>query len=389
MEIKWKTGNESDPLFQLYKCLFENKYHFRIRADRYHREFVISNLESSAKGKYSALDTPVWVGIKLTNYCNLKCRHCWTVNHGFVPELSNIKNMLDKLYRSHIKFVGFSGGELFTRPDILEILEYSKKRGLIVELFTNATLIDDEMIESLKTILDRKTDVIQISLDGISESALKYQRGIQGPDKIIHVINRLVAEGFCVRVSYVVTSANVSDLVPTFIEMDRSGVAGFSVSAVYPIFKGIAEHKKLDMMRYYQELYKIINIPHQMELKYFLQIDFFERVSHYIESLVMEDRTQADFDSGFVSWFIDANGSVYPEFHLEYDELCGGNIYSDDIKDIADRFKKMPILANGRSLEQTTCRNCKFKSLCLNHSYDQAYAKYKMFNKKNPFCRIP
>ena len=36
----------------------------------------------------------------------------------------------------------------------------------------------------------------------------------------------------------------------------------------------------------------------------------------------------------------------------------------------------------------TECKNCLFKQLCLNHSYEQAYEKYGSFNWKNPYCKI-
>lgn len=386
MNVEWKNQNEDD--FEIYRCLFENKYRPKIRADRFDREFVIKNMKLASKGNFTNLDSPVWVGVKLTNYCNLKCKHCWTVNHGYVPSIDNIKVMLDKLYTAHIKFVGLSGGELFTRQDILEILEYAKSKKMILELFSNATLITDEIIDKLDEILDKRVDVIQISLDGISEKSLLYQRGISDPVSIISVIEKLIKKGFMVRISYVVTSANVYDLMPTFALMDELGAKGFSVSAVYPKLKGIHEFEKLHMVEYYRELYKCVSMPYKLELEYFLQIDFFEHISYFIEKIDIASQTHMDFTSGFLSWFIDANGDVYPEFHMQYKELLGGNIYQDSIEDIRKTFADNKKLGNGRSLEQTECLHCPFKLLCLNHSYEQAYEKYKDFNKKNPYCKL-
>ena len=41
----------------------------------------------------------------------------------------------------------FTGGEIFTRLDFLEIYIYAKKKGFIVELLTNGTLIETKAIE--------------------------------------------------------------------------------------------------------------------------------------------------------------------------------------------------------------------------------------------------
>lgn len=386
MNIVWK--NTSDPDFELYRCIFETKYLFKFRSDRFQREFVLRNIESAVHGRYSNISAPIWVGVKLTNRCNLSCKHCWTENKNYSPSLDEIKLMLDKLYHAHVKFIGFSGGELFIRKDILEILKYAKSKNFIIELFTNGTLITSTLLDSLERILDKKVDVIQISLDGISEYSIKEQRGLSSANRILWSIEEFIKRGYIVRISYVVTNTNIEDVVPTFCEIDKMGASGFSVSAVYPILKGVEEHKKLDMTQYYRKLYEIINIPHKTELQFFLQIDFFERVSHYIEDLSVETDHNGFLECGFASWFIDANGNVYPEFQLCYEELMGGNIYHDSISSIVQKFSSIKLLSNGRSLQNTDCAKCIFEPLCLRHSYDQAFEKYRQFNYKNPYCKM-
>jgi len=41
----------------------------------------------------------------------------------------------------------FTGGEPLLRPDFLEIYTYAKKKGLLVTIFTNGTLIDDNLAD--------------------------------------------------------------------------------------------------------------------------------------------------------------------------------------------------------------------------------------------------
>ncbi len=113
MEVEWKNTNSEKE--KIYRKIFENKYRFKLREDRYEREFVIRNLESASEGKYSIIENPVWVGVKLTNRCNLQCKHCWAIAKDYAPTLEEIKIMIDKLYKAHVKFIGFSGGELFSR----------------------------------------------------------------------------------------------------------------------------------------------------------------------------------------------------------------------------------------------------------------------------------
>jgi MoaA/NifB/PqqE/SkfB family radical SAM enzyme len=88
-------------------------------------------------------------GIELTPFCNLRCVHCYLQDQEKHKLLSTqeIKLIIDKLFDAGVLFLYFTGGEIFTRLDFLEIYIYAKKKGFIVELLTNGTLIETKAIE--------------------------------------------------------------------------------------------------------------------------------------------------------------------------------------------------------------------------------------------------
>jgi len=143
-------------------------------------ELSLSNLKDkylralgAYDGEYAYLG-PHHVQIDLTNRCNNSCLACWCNSPLFkTPRMSEkeknehlplgmVKGLIDELAAMGTKEIGYSGsGEPFMHPDIMEILEYTKKKGLFCLVNTNFTLLDRP---KLKRIADMGLDSITISL---------------------------------------------------------------------------------------------------------------------------------------------------------------------------------------------------------------------------------
>jgi radical SAM protein with 4Fe4S-binding SPASM domain len=385
--VKWKE-NIRDAVNIKYKHIFENSFSYHIRKDREARDLVVNTINRFYKDNIFCIQAPIWVGYKITNKCNLNCIHCWANNSNYQPSKEEIFTAIDKLINLQIYFIGLSGGELFIREDIFEVLAYIKSRGMYVELFTNAILLDEEKINVLESILDKRFDIIQVSLDGSNKEVFEKQRKTIFFDRVINNIKVLKQKGFKVRISYVATHENVYDIFNTYKLISNIGVEGFSISPVYPKNKGKEIHKLLNMNIYYDELFKCIQYNSDVELVYFLQIDFFEKIYQLVENIQLPYRIPYRITTGYISIYINANGNIYPEFELEYEEFYLGNIYYDSWEDILLKIKSNELLRAGRNLTNTKCEKCKFMSICLGHSYEQAYEIYGDFNKPNPYCKL-
>lgn len=388
VDVVWQLNSEEA---YKYKTIFETLYDLKpIRKDRNERDFVVNSMKMMASDHIEDIKSPIWVGYKLTNICNLDCVHCWAVNSGYMPSYDEVTTAVDKMAESDVNFLGLSGGEIFTRADIFDLLQYCKQKRMRLELFTNAILLNEEKICRLNGILDKDCDIFQISLDGVSESIYGKQRKANKLDAVISNILHLKKSGYRIRISYVATHLNVAELYDTYRYVSDLGVEGFSVSPVYPKNKGTLIHSLLDMDVYYDQIYKCINNKTDTEFTFFAQIDFFEKIDKYISQINISKKRENMYfiDTGLLSLYIDANGDVYPEFQLDYMEFKLGNIYKDSLNSIMLNSKDGVKLNRYRTFTDSKCIECKYKELCLSHSYEQAYSAYKNFNRMNPNCKL-
>jgi len=95
---------------------------------------------------------PYSVMFELTYMCNLNCRHCYVVIDNDDTELSmeEITEIINQLLDMGTFYLTFTGGEIFTRKDLLDIAMYAKKKGFLLTFMTNGTLITPEKIEEIK-----------------------------------------------------------------------------------------------------------------------------------------------------------------------------------------------------------------------------------------------
>lgn len=143
---------------------------------------------------------PLNATIELTYHCNLKCIHCYRVEDRTREELTTYEviNLLDQLRDEGTLFLTFTGGEIFTREDIFEILFHAKKNDFAMFLFTNGTLLTPDKAEKIAEISPVR---VEFSLYGASPETYEKITNVQGSFKnVIKGIELLKANGVKVRI---------------------------------------------------------------------------------------------------------------------------------------------------------------------------------------------
>lgn len=129
--------------------------------------------------QFSSDNKPIVVW-NMTGRCNLLCRHCYinAEDRVFEGELSTeeAKRFIDDLAEMKVPVLLFSGGEPLVRPDLFELAEYAKEKGLRPVLSTNGTLITPDIA---KRIYETGFQYVGVSLDG-SEEVHDHFRGRKG-----------------------------------------------------------------------------------------------------------------------------------------------------------------------------------------------------------------
>ncbi len=138
---------------------------------------------------------PFKLTLILTYWCQLKCNMCniWKRR----PEGELTAEELKMFFRknSHFSWVNVSGGEIFLRPDIQEVLEsiLDESKSLYLLDFPTNGFQTRRIVETVKSLLARKPPrfLVTVSVDG-DEKLHDEIRGVEGSfDHAIETFSRL------------------------------------------------------------------------------------------------------------------------------------------------------------------------------------------------------
>jgi radical SAM protein with 4Fe4S-binding SPASM domain len=173
---------------------------------------------------------PVEVSIEMTHRCPLECQHCY--NNLPMSDLSARKNeltfeehirLLDELVQQGCLWILYTGGEIFARKDFLDIYTEAKKRGFLITLFTNGTLISPRVADHLA---EYRPFSIEITLYGATRKTYEELTRIPGSyDRCMKGIRLLLERGLPLKLKTVPTTVNFHEVY----EMKRMAQEDFGV----------------------------------------------------------------------------------------------------------------------------------------------------------------
>lgn len=160
---------------------------------------------------------PAHGAFELTDRCNLSCRMCY-IRHAdgdrgtTAQELSAAAwlELARQAVDNGMVFLLLTGGEVFLRRDFFDIYEPLTRMGLVLALFTNGTLITEEIAERLANAPPNCTEV---TLYGATSKTYEAVTGISGSFvKCCTGIEALVSRGVPLGLKTTVTRHNVHEL---------------------------------------------------------------------------------------------------------------------------------------------------------------------------------
>lgn len=161
---------------------------------------------SIIKSKITGKTFPLYVCFHVTKYCNLKCKYCYSELDSLkdIKELSTkeILDLIDTFSKHGTRFIRLLGGEPLLRKDIGELVDYCKKKNIIIEISTNGYFVKDKVNE-LKNV-----SFLSISIDGDRESNDEI-RGKGSYDKIIEAIEAAKEHNISIRLHGVISKCNI------------------------------------------------------------------------------------------------------------------------------------------------------------------------------------
>ena len=160
---------------------------------------------------------PLSGAIELTHRCNLACAHCYNnlalsdaSAHAAELTLAEYQRIFGELAEAGTLWLLFTGGEVFARPDFLDIYDSAHRAGFLITLFTNATLLTPAKADRLA---DRPPFAIEVSIlgrtretyEGFARAAGSFERSVEG-------IGLLRERGLPLTLKTVATGQNVDEV---------------------------------------------------------------------------------------------------------------------------------------------------------------------------------
>jgi radical SAM protein with 4Fe4S-binding SPASM domain len=150
---------------------------------------------------------------ELTFRCNLNCSHCYCnlspkdkASQARELTTKEVFRILDEIANQGCLWLLFTGGEPLLRKDFIDIYAYAKRKGILVTLFTNGTLITDEIADCLQ---DFPPFLVEITLYGATRETYEKITGVPGSfPRCINGIDLLVKRKIPLRLKTTMMTTN-------------------------------------------------------------------------------------------------------------------------------------------------------------------------------------
>ncbi|MCK4244332.1 MAG: radical SAM protein [Candidatus Omnitrophica bacterium] len=184
---------------------------------------------------------PISGALELTFKCNLNCKHCYCPQNPDEEELSTdeIFKIINEITEAGCLWLLFTGGEPLIRKDFQEIYLYAKRKGLLINLFTNGTLLTKEVADFLARW---RPFSIEIPLYGIRKET--YEKVVNSPhsfEKCLKGIELIRERNLPLKLKTLVTKDNLSEVSEIKKYAEELGVEFRHDCLIHPRLDGSEE----------------------------------------------------------------------------------------------------------------------------------------------------
>ena len=211
-----------------------------IYEDLGYSQAALDQLEFDEKAR--ARKIPLRGMIQLTNRCNLRCCHCYIHNDRSVQEPAReisdarLLELIDEMADAGCLYLTFTGGEPLSRPLFSELYIKAKKKGMLISVFSNGTLVDDDYVALFHEYRPRH---IEMTLYGATRETYERITRVPGSyDRCLHGVRALLDAGIQVRLKTLIMTLNVHELEQMEAMADAFGVPFRSSSEMMPTIEG-------------------------------------------------------------------------------------------------------------------------------------------------------
>ena len=297
---------------------------------------------------------PLSGSIELTERCNLSCVHCYINQpaadlHAKSQELNTDewKELLDQMADTGCLFLLITGGEPLLREDFEEIFIHARKRGMLVNLFSNATMLTPKLVDLFD---EWGLHSLEVSLYGATEKTYERVTGQPGSfERCIHGIKLALAKGINISLKTVLLTINRHELEKMRTLTEKLGMKFHYDSTLWPRLDGTMEN-----IRY--------QIPNNEMLALDLEdperLEAWLKTAESIKGQYLRAEKVFTCGAGYRSYHIDAHGRINPCMMVRnpsYDVLSMG---------FGSAWEKIGEIRSLKRKLNTKCETCPAGALC-------------------------
>ena len=287
---------------------------------------------------------PINATIELLTRCNLRCEHCYIPEHtGAGLSFEQITSILDQLHEMGALYLLLTGGEIFLRPDIMEIVRYARRKGFSVTLFSNATLPTEAQIAELKELHIALFSCTVFSMDPEIHDAIT---GVKGSlEKTLRTMALVKQYGIPGDVKNVIMKRNLAGWKAVHDYALKNGFSHVAPPNVMPKING--DKSPVALALDYEQTREVWRAQDERGMQEPFIKGWDE--SDYICKLIQN------------SVFVDCAGNLYPcnSFYYRF-----GNILEQPLCEIWNKSEAHKYLLSLRKRDLPGCCACELREYC-------------------------
>ena len=201
-------------------------------------EKSIGAYSAEIKRKLIEQRVPIGGALELTARCNLRCVHCYLGHDRPAGEMpaGQVCRLIDEMTAEGCLWLTITGGEPLVRSDFPEVYLHAKRKGLLITLFTNATLVTRDLVELL---VEWPPVDVEVSLYGMTAAVYERVSGVPGSyERCRRGIELLVQGGIAIKLKTVALTLNRHELEAMKAFARDLGVDFRFDTAIRPLLNG-------------------------------------------------------------------------------------------------------------------------------------------------------
>ncbi|HPW54419.1 MAG TPA: PqqD family peptide modification chaperone [Thermoanaerobaculaceae bacterium] len=355
---------------------------------------------------------PVWPGceagiaprewdVALTGKCNLSCSYCFFANEMVGRnDLSTEQwtRFFETLGKLPTRSVCLSGGEVFVRKDLWELLDCVVANGLRYSILSNGTLIREDTITKLcEPARRRRLSSIQVSIDGSCAAVHDASRGAGSFERALRAVRLLKDAGFPLTVRLTINKYNVDDLeAAAKLLLEDVGLPSFSTNDAMPMGAGCSNQGDITLSP--QQQVQAMRTLERLATRYDGRITAtagpLAKVKMHRE--MEQARATGTAISSYRAGHLTACGCIFSKLAVNHDGTitpCSilatvvlGHIEKDSIPEL---WRSDPVLTKMRSRHTIAmrdlpeCQGCEWHDYCNGSCPGLAYEQFGDVNRAN------